>query len=283
MKIMRVVLSALVLGGCAADAVPVGGDGAAPVVAGERPLKGADDAHPCGAATVADVSALNGNRIQLCVIRPGVEAFVETGPTGRDSAVKAMAPTKHTSALEILLATTGDDVAVPRALLAGAEKDIAETAVATRKIVDGPVTTWAGEVGSVARTNYCGAAGATQFKNAECFHCDPYDDCDDWCITDLWGWHDRNFYGWMGDEGNVGIETTAACTGQVRVRAFYAEDAGDAWETEIDKTLNAGTSSTYGLIYHSVAIFGQDYDIRLRAESKSGGGVHRHSGYFLDE
>ena len=87
----------------------------------------------------------------------------------------------------------------------------------------------------------------------------------------------------MGEEGNVAMETTAACTGQVRVRAYYAEDTGDAWETKVDKVINAGTSTTYGMIYHSVAIFGQDYDFRLRANSHANGGVHRHSGYFLDE
>jgi hypothetical protein len=195
-----------------------------------------------------------------------------------------MAPTRGTSALEILLATTDTDVPVPRALLAGVDRGLADTAAATRAIVDAPVVTWSGDVGAgAARTNYCGASGATSFAKNACFHCDPYDDCDDWCVTDLWGWHDRNLGGWMGEEGNVGMETTAACVGQVRVRAFYAEDSGDAWQTKIDKVIGAGTSTTYGLIYHSVAIFGQDYDIRLRAESKSGGGVHRHSGYFLDE
>jgi hypothetical protein len=284
-RLSRIVLSGIVLSACAAEPPPLaGGAGEAPVACAAAPLVGADDDHPCGAATVADVQVANGNRLQLCSFSPGVEAFVETGPTGRESAVKTMAPTRHTSALELLLATTDADVPVPRALLAGADAGLVDSATATRQIVDAPVVTWTGaiETGG-ARANYCGSAGASQFESTECFHCDPYDDCDDWCIKDLWGWHDRNFAGWMGDEGNVGIETTAACTGQVRVRAFYAEDAGDPWQTKIDKVINAGTSTTYGLIYHSVAIFGQDYDIRLRAESHSGGGVHRHSGYFLDE
>jgi hypothetical protein len=274
-------------GGCAAESPTLaGGVGDAPdVSAASQPLAGADDDHPCGSATLVDVAAQNGNRLQLCRYPSGVEAFIESGPTERASAVKTLAPARPACALEVLLATTSEDVPVPRALLTGcSDASLSDAATSTRQIVDAPVLSWVPDTHAhEARANYCGASGASSFQASECFHCDPYDDCADWCITALWGWHDRNFGGWMGQEGNVAMETTAACTGQVRVRAFYAEDTGDAWETKIDKVLNAGTSSTYGLIYHSVAIFGQDYDFRLRAESFSGGGVHRHSGYFLDE
>jgi hypothetical protein len=277
---------AFLVSGCTADSAPEGGGtGEEPPAADdELPLVGADDDHPCGAATVADVRASNGNRLQLCSFSPGLEGFVETGPTGRDSAITTMAPERDTCALEILLATTSADVPVPRALLGGcADVSMVETATLTRTVVDGPVTTWIGDFGPSPRGNFCGASGAAQFAASGCYECNPYDDCADWCITELWGWHDRNLSGWMGEEGNIGMEHTAACVGQVRARAYYAEDAGDGWQTKIDKIINPGTSSTYGLIYHSAAIFGQDYDIRLRATSHANGGVHRHSGYFLDE
>jgi hypothetical protein len=286
----RYVLSAalaLPLFACSAQSMPSpGGEGAQPPTErAETALAHADDDHPCGDATVADVTTTNGNRLQLCSMPNGVEAFIETGPTGRASAVRASAPARPACALELLLATTTDETPVPAALLSACrDSDLAATAAFTRRVVEGPVTTYVAQADTrTPRANYCGASGASSFSSSECFHCDPYDDCDDWCITDLWGWHDRNFAGWMGDEGNVAMETTAACTGQVRVRAYYAEDAGDAWETKVNKVINAGTSTTYGMIYHSVAIFGQDYDFRLRATSESSGGVHRHSGYFLDE
>ncbi len=280
----------LLLGACSA-ATPLEGGQGAPPPSGEREgaLLVADDDHPCGDVPVAaDVTVANGNRLQMCVLPSGVEAFIETGPIGRGSAVKTMAPARPACGLELLVAVTGDDVPVPRALVdACTDLGIADAALATRLVVDAPVITWLGDVAGgserTPRANYCGSGGAASFQSNECFHCAPYDDCADWCVTALWGYHDRTLGGVMGEEGNVGIETTAACTGQVHVRAQYAEDTGDAWSTKVSKVLNAGTSSTYGLIYHSVAIFGQDYDIRLRAESFSGGGVHRHSGYFLDE
>jgi hypothetical protein len=278
-------LPALLLAACSADSLP-GGEGPAPAETDSAESALAADAdHPCGDASIADVTTTNGNRLQLCAFGPGLEAFFESGPTGRESAVRTLAPARPACALEILLATTAADTPVPAALVAAcADSDLAASATFTRRVVDGPVATYVAQPDTrTPRANYCGSSGASSFSSNECYHCNPYDDCDDWCITDLWGWHDRNFYGWMGDEGNVAIETTAACTGQVRVRAYSAEDAGDAWEIKVNKVLNAGTSSTYGLIYHSAAIFGQDYDFRLRATSESGGGVHRHSGYFLDE
>src|SRR5690349_12939044 len=109
MKVLPgIVLSGIVLSACSSEPLPpAGGPGVEPPTESlEAPLVGADDDHPCGAATLADVSTTNGNRLQLCAFSPGVEAFVETGPIGRASAVKTMAPTTHTSALEILPATT---------------------------------------------------------------------------------------------------------------------------------------------------------------------------------
>ncbi len=279
------ILTALLAPACvAATEDVVGGTGEAPLLdedASVAGLPGASAERPCGERTVASVALADGNHLALCVLESGRELFVEHGPMYVAPAIDAAAA-NVACGLDLYLANTAADAPVPAALVAACPAELRPASLAARSIVDAAVLEpIAAPTTSVAYN--CSAADST-FASL-CYQCSPYDDCADWCVTARWGWHDRTMSGgsFLGEEGNVAMERNASCSGSTRVRAYEREDAGDSWGTpEIDFSLSSGRRSTTGIIHHSAAIFGQDYDFRLRADSSSGA-YHLHSGYFLDE
>jgi hypothetical protein len=246
-------------------------------------LAGATDDRPCADHTVANIVLPNGNRMAFCVFGNGREVFQESGRMGQTAWFGPSAP-RPSCGLDLYLAATAADVPVPAALVDACPAEHRVTALGTRRIVSDVVFQPVVALVAAARPNYC-AVPDTTFESQRCFHCNPYDDCIDWCVRDHWGWHDR----WMsasnmlGQEGNVAIETNSSCGGNTRVRQWERDDAGDAWGApDMDYNLASGTWDTTGFIFHSAIIFGQDYDFRLRADSAAGA-YHQHSGYFLDE
>ncbi|HVV81538.1 MAG TPA: hypothetical protein VHE35_00620 [Kofleriaceae bacterium] len=281
------------LAACAGDgAAPgatdlAGGAGPAPTApAGdEAALAGATDLRPCADRTVANVELPNGDRLALCVLASGNEVVIEQGPIGGQPWLKAPA-LKSACGLDLFLAATTPDVPVPAALVNAcpAEHQVSD-AIAARAIVDEPVLQPMRPAVSF-RTSYCNVSDQT-FVNERCaeMECAPYDDCYDWCVSAHWGWHDRtmSFSNFLGDEGNIAMETNSSCSGSTHVRQWERDDAGDAWGSpDSDYWVSGGHWATSGFIYHSVWLFGQDYDFRLRADSESGA-YHQHTGYFLDE
>lgn len=246
-------------------------------------LAGATDERPCADHTVANVELPNGNRMAFCVFGDGHEMFHESGRLGH-AAFFGPNTARPSCGLDLYLAGTPEEVPVPAALVNACPSEHRIAALSARKIVDDAVFQPVKQLGSIPRTNYC-AVPDTTFESERCFHCSPYDDCIDWCVRDHWGWHDR----WMsasnmlGEEGNIAIETNSSCGGNTRVRQWERDDAGDAWGSpDADYNVASGHWANSGFIWHSVVIFGQDYDFRLRADSVSGA-YHQHSGYFLDE
>lgn len=284
--ISTLLLTAVLVPACAeAPAPEPGGTGEAPVV--DEPglvaqLTGASAERPCGDRTAANVALPNGDRLALCVLGNGRELFIEQGALGTDGWIDPDAA-RPACGLELYLANTAADAPVPAALVDACEPERRPSALDSRPIVTTsvfhPVEPTAYSVA------YNCAAPTSTFASQYCYQCKPYDDCIDWCVSSRWGWHDRtmSFGNFLGEEGNVAMETNASCGGNTRVRAWEREDAGDAWGSPaIDFQLPSGRRSTTGIIHHSVAIFGQDYDFRLRADSAAGAS-HQHSGYFLDE
>lgn len=286
-RLMFKLLSAALLVPACTDAVPdeVGGAGEGPVV--NEPglvaeLTGATAERPCGDRTAANIALANGDRLALCVLDHGRELFVAQGSLATTGSIDP-ASTRPACGLDLYLANTAADAPVPAALVDACEPEHRSALLDNRAIVATPV--FQTQVPAAQFAAYNCATSASTFASQYCYHCKPYDDCIDWCVPSHWGWHDRtmSFGNFLGEEGNVAMETNASCGGKTRVRAWEREDAGDAWGTpEIDFQLPSGQRSTTGLIHHSIAIFGQDYDFRLRADSATGA-YHQHSGYFLDE
>lgn len=244
-------------------------------------LSGASSERPCGDQTAANVALPNGNHLALCVLAQGREVFVEQGPTATAPSIDPALATPGCG-LDLYLAHTAADAPVPAALVDACPSENRAPSLATRSIVANPVIQPFEPTAGFTAYN-CSAA--TSAFAQLCMQCQPYDDCIDWCVTARWGWHDRTMSGgsFLGEEGNVAMERNASCGGPTRVRAWEREDAGDAWGApKIDFWLPSGQRSTTGIIHHSVAIFGQDYDFRLRADSAAGAS-HQHTGYFLDE
>lgn len=284
--ISNLLLSAILIPACTdAPIDEPGGVGEGPIV--DEPglvsdLAGATEERPCGDRTAANVGLPNGDRLALCVLDDGREFFVAQGAMGTEGWIDPDAA-RPACGLELYLANTAADVAVPAALVEACEPQHRPAALAARAIVSTPVIQPAPPTASYVAYN-C-AAPTSAFASQYCFKCKPYDDCIDWCVSSRWGWHDRtmSFSNFLGEEGNIAIETNASCGGRTRVRAWEREDAGDAWgKPKIDFYLPSGRRSTTGIIHHSAAIFGQDYDFRMRADSAYGAS-HQHSGYFLDE
>jgi hypothetical protein len=299
----RLLFLGAALGGCSAQGLgddpssdpsprvlvteEVGGPGSAPSALGgtaEQALPGATPERPCGAATVANLRLANGNQLSFCVLPGGTELFQEVGPHGRTSFLAEMAA-QPACGLDVYLAATGAGAAVPAALVDACPTELRPAALAARPIVAEGVFDDAPDQGIVPRTNYCVASAAT-FVAERCYVCNPYDDCYDWCVSDAWGWHSRtmSYSNFLGEEGNIAMETNAACgSAPTRVRGYTRDDYDDAFGTpSYDYWLNSGYWNTNGMIRHSIAVFGQDYDFRLRADSNAGG-WHRHTGYFFDE
>src|SRR6185295_15110328 len=107
------------------------------------------------------------------------------------------------------------------------------------------------------RYSYCNVPDA-QFESERCFVCNPYDDCIDWCVKDHWGWHDRtmSFSNFLGEEGNIAIETNSSCHGTTHVRQWERDDVGDAWGSpDLDYNVASGYWQNTGMIFHSVWLF----------------------------
>lgn len=279
--------SALIAVAACADAgAPAGGPGAAAPGTEDgtiERLEGASEERPCGDRTVASVALPNGNRLALCVLESGSEVIHEGGPLGREAFFDLRAR-RPACGLELFLAGTGADVAVPAALVNACPPEHQAEGLAARTIVDAPVLQPLPVLTPTPWVNYCTVSDST-FVSQRCYECAPYDDCLDWCVSAHWGWHDRtmSFSNFLGEEGNIAIETNSSCGGTTRVRQWEREDAGDSWGTpDLDYNLGNGQWTSSGLIHHSAAVFGQDYDFRLRADSAAGA-YHQHSGYFLDE
>lgn len=280
------ILTAILIPACTElpDSEP-GGIGDAPIL--DEPglvaeLTGATAERPCGDRTAANVALPNGDRLALCVLDDGRELFIEQGAMGTPGWIDPVAA-RPACGLDLYLANTASDAPVPAALVDACEPELRSAALDNRTIVASAVMQPAQAKSHFVAYN-C-AAPAANFASQYCLQCKPYDDCIDWCVSSRWGWHDRtmSFGNFLGEEGNVAIETNASCGGNTRVRAWEREDAGDYWGSpKIDFQLPSGQRSTTGIIHHSIAIFGQDYDFRLRADSASGAS-HQHSGYFLDE
>jgi hypothetical protein len=274
-----------VVAACAEPAPEAGGTGAQALATEDgtvERLEGATAERPCGDRTVAGVALPNGNRLALCVLDNGTEAILEQGPIGRP-AFFDLAARRPACGLELFLAGTDASVPVPAALVDACPAERPAVGLASRVIVDAPVLQDAAIV-ATAYTNYCNVPDST-FASERCFHCDPYDDCIDWCVKDHWGWHDRtmSFSNFLGEEGNIAIETNSSCGGSTHVRQWERDDWDDLWGSpDLDYFLSSGQWTTSGMIFHSAVLFGQDYDFRLRADSASGA-YHQHSGYFLDE
>lgn len=283
--------AAIVLwGACVEGDADSGGPG---TPAPEAPTSAIPD-KPCGDGTVSTLRLDNG-QLSLCVLPSGVEAFVELTPDGRPSALDPLL-TRGRCAIDLFLALTTRDVAVPGRLLdacAAKGQDTTALDLAGRQVVKSAfvavprsgvvqprATSGVAALAATYSPGYC--TNPASFASA-CYQCNPYDDCFEWCVTTPWGWHARNLSAKLGQEGNVAMEKNVSCVGATRVRAWEREDVGDAWGSpEIDFMLAPNYRSTTGLIHHSVAVFGQDYDFRLRADSNPGA-WHLHSGYFLDE
>lgn len=246
-------------------------------------LEGATEERPCADHTVANIELPNGNRMAFCVFGDGHELFNEAGRLDHAAWFGPSTP-RPACGLDLYLAGTAADVPVPAALVNACPSEHRFAGLTTRTIVEGSVFQPIKPLGSIDRTNYCNVPDTT-FVSERCFTCNPYDDCMAWCVRDHWGWHDRwmsagNF---LGEEGNIAIETNSSCGGTTRVRQWERDDWDDAWGSpDLDYNVASGHWSNSGFIWHSVAIFGQDYDFRLRADSVAGA-YHQHSGYFLDE
>lgn len=249
---------------------------------------------PCGAWTVSTLRLDHDSQLSLCVLATGVEVFVEVGRDGTPSTVEPKLAQQGRCALDFFLAFTNRDVAVPGRLLDSCAAkghgaaDLGGRQVVRADFLDVPRSGVVGPraasgVGALAATYTPGHCSNPATFASACYQCAPYDDCFDWCVTTPWGWHARNLSAKLGEEGNVAMEKNVSCVGATRVRGWEREDVGDAWgNPEIDFMLAPNYRSTTGIIHHSVAIFGQDYDFRLRADSNPGA-WHLHSGYFLDE
>jgi hypothetical protein len=234
-------------------------------------LAAATQERPCGAKTIAVLRDHRGADVVFCSAGPGVVAVGERGnremPTviGAQGRVcpgdlyRALAPGKP----------------VPR------EIDFPCVEKAIERPDGEPVLI---EDTQRAAGDYCSASvGPSNFKND---HCDVvpdaftpgYDGGFFYCIKDvLWGWHDRNLAGSLGDEGDGGNERVAACGGPIRFRAWWRWDVGDSWVASLDTTVGAGGWYAWG-IYEFDG--GEDIDVRFRVDSL--GGTHRHTGIFED-
>jgi hypothetical protein len=269
-------------GGPGSQRLAVGADGAGL----EEQLIGASEERPCGERTVAGVELPNGNRLAWCVLPNGSELVIERGRIG-DSPIfgpRELRARRPACGLELYLGATPASAAVPRALVDACPGAGAMAALAARSIVAGALIEplVAAPTSHATSPNYCNFSDS-KFQAERCYECSPYDDCYDWCVPQHWGWHDRTMSAFLGEEANIAVEVNASCQGSTRLRGWHREDVGDYWGApEYDFYLSAGHWTTTALIYHSVGIFGQDYDLRLRADSNAGA-YHQHSGYFLDE
>jgi hypothetical protein len=256
----------------------------------ELPLVGATADTPCGEHTIEVVRHESGSTLTFCVLdEDGVVAIGESRPMGTPSLLEEIGYHESAMCPADVLRWVAPDEDVPEELEVAC--DPTELRVNASLDADGSVETR--EVGMLdelaseidpAAVDYCANNGASLFDTNRCtslrtwYWADPLDRSM-WCITDLWGWHDRSLYGTRGDEGNYGGDTIAVCSGSVRFRAWWRWDVGDAWIGSLDSNYGTGALTSWAISYTGGL---EDIDIRFRVES-TGTGVHRHAGSFEDD
>lgn len=255
----------------------------------ELPLVGATADMPCGDHTTKVVRHESGSTLTFCVLdEDGVVAIGESRPIGTPSLLADIGYHESAMCPADVLRLVAPDEDVPDELEVAC--DPTQLRTHARLNDDGSVE--AHEVGMAdeltspldpAAVNYCANNGASLFDTYEC------EDMRDWywgnplahsiwCVTSLWGWHDRSMYGTRGDEGNVGADVVAVCSGSARFRAWWRWDVGDAWIGSLDGTYANGSLNSWEIAYIGGL---EDIDIRFRVDS-TGTGVHRHTGRFTD-
>jgi hypothetical protein len=258
----------------------------------EGALRGASAEKPCAENTIAHVRVPNGNTMSFCLLPQGKWIFIEAGFFDRQFYLEKIGIKRPQDippcALDLYMAVTTPKIPVPKELLDVCPSQYRKRDdYRSREVVKGKFLQDTSKDKYEHHSHYCSATGADALV-AKCYHCNPYDDCSDWCVTAKWGWHKRMMssssdYDGLGEEGNIAIELNASCGGSTRVRGWDRDDVGDAWgPPDYDFFLANGQSSINGFIYHSTVLFGQDYDFVLRADSNPGA-WHRHTGYFFDE
>jgi len=232
-------------------------------------LASASEERPCGDNTVAILRDPSGADVVFCTAGDGVVAVGERGTREMPSVIAA----QGRPCPRDLYRALAPGQPVPAAL----DFPCREAVIEERAPV-------AAEDTQRAAGGYCSASvGPANFKKD---HCDVVPNVFTpqhpggffYCIKDvLWGWHDRNLAGSLGEEGDGGNERVAACGGPIRFRAWWRWDVGDSWVASLDATVGAGGWWGWG-IYEMDG--GEDIDVRFRVDSL--GGTHRHTGIFED-
>lgn len=256
----------------------------------EIALVGATADKPCGERTSKVVQHESGSTLTFCVLdEDGVVAIGESRAIGTPSVLDELGYREASMCPADVLRVVAPDEEVPEELELAC--DPTELRMNARLNADGSVET--NEVGTadeltaandpVASSAYCAADGASVFDDLQCdkvrgwYYANPIANSM-WCITSLWGWHDRSLYGTRGDEGNAGTDIVAVCSGSARFRAWWRWDVGDAWIGSLDEIYGSGSLKSWDISYIGGL---EDIDIRFRVES-TGTGVHRHTGRFAD-
>jgi hypothetical protein len=246
----------------------------------EDSLRGATLERPCAGRTVTQVQVRNGNRMSFCVLDLAKTVFVEEGLEDVGSMFDAIGirPFEH-CAVDLYMAVTEAHQPLPVELLEACPRELRRRDdYARREPVRGG---YFETIREPLAANFCGSDGKSKFK-AACPVCNAYDDCLLFCDGDPVGMHQRTLSIWLGEEGNIALDKNASCGGSTRMRGWDREDEGDAWgPPDYDFSVASGHSSTAGFIYHS-GFLGQDYDFKVRADSKAGA-FHRFGTYLEDE
>jgi hypothetical protein len=255
------------------------------------PLANVNQDLPCGDDTVAVLKSDAGSQVVFCAHDQGAMSVGEISMTGREILRDIGYEPRNTAPAD-LYRMLAPGRAVPERLLAVSDPASPPSkqgrAVEYIEIADPILPSMDGLGQPVKPLNhnydhFCGPNGRTNFKNERCGYVSNVwcqGNCEaEWCIDIFWGWHDRSMTGTIGEEGDYGREWVAACNGNVRFRAFFRWDVGDAWATKVDVIINPG-----GLVSWSSSCIdaSEDCDVRFRSESADGVGVHRHTGHFSD-
>jgi hypothetical protein len=259
----------------------------------EIPLAGASADRPCGEHTTAVVEHESGSTLTFCVLdEAGVVAIGESRPIGTASLLSEIGYNDSSMCPADVLRWAAPDREVPAELEAACDPTqqrlrttLAEDGTVETHDVDAPQDLQSVLHPDALASNYCGSNGATLFNSERCSFTKSWWQADPlansmWCINTFWGWHDRSLYGTRGDEGNLGNDTVAVCSGTVRFRAWWRWDVGDSWIGSLDGIYGHGTLNVWQIEYHGGW---EDIDIRFRVESNDGVGVHRHTGRFKDD
>lgn len=245
---------------------------------------------PCGEQTIAHVRLPNGNTMSFCLYGRGW-IFNEVSSVDREFYLDRMGirrPQDVMCAVDLYMAVTKADVPLPVALLEACPIDHRKrNDYHSRRIVRHGVFQKSLGDKPTQHSHFCAPSTGKAAFLAQCPKCDPFADCIVRGCFDpiLLGFHQHTMSNSdnLGEEGNIAMERNASCGGSTRVRGWGREDIGDPWGSpKIDFMLSNGSSSWTGFIWHSIGIFGQDYDFRMRGDSDANAG-HRHATYFEDE